>query len=488
MSTLGRISTSCCRPNPPGASRQRRAFFIKKKGAWGIAPNGVRGDSPGRLFRSLAILILALLVRVAPAQADLYGLVIGIDEYQHVNPLDGAVNDAKDIAQALGRLKPKDVRLLLNAQADRDSIFAAWKAITAEAKPGDTVFLTFAGHGAQVPVPGQNRLQQFVVLPGFAFKGEGTYQRILDAEFGQMLRAVPKLNVVFVADSCHAGTMTRAYAAKPKFKTRSVTTPLLEDDRLAGLSHGTTAEAGDVVLPNVAHLGAVPPDELDPEIEINNQPRGALSFAVARALDGSADVNHDGVLRGREMESYVGEVVRTRTDGQQHPQIAIRDDFKLPLRDVSEKPAPPPPAPPPQDVTPGLKLAIVNAGPADLPSLVRQLKGVHLVPEDQATLTWDGKRGVITSRFGDVVSYGAAASSSGGDPLADLQRVQRVVDKMLLVDTIKAAAQKNVLQVALVPDDKLHRTGQQLAFTVSGQRSGYLTLFNLSSDGTINFL
>lgn len=442
-----------------------------------------------------------MLAGATPARADLYGLVIGVDDYQHVSKLDGAVNDAKDIAQALHKLKAKDVRLLTNRQADRDSILATWKDITGKAKPGDTVFLTYAGHGAQAPVKGQNQMQQFIVLPGFDVKGQGTYQRIMDAEFGEMLRAVPHLNVVFVVDSCHAGTMTRSYGPKPKFKTRAVTVPPLEDDKLAGVAErvktrGSFADAGNVALPHVVHLGAVPPEELDPEIMIDGKPRGALSFSVSRALEGYADANKDGVLQPREMEGFVREVVRMATDGQQHPQIATRSD--LSLKDASgQAPKPPKAAEPKAAMAQGIKLAIINAGATDAETLAKRLEGIQLVPEGQAALTWDAGRGDIISQLGDVVSYGAGADtrafqrvngSSAADPLADVERVQRVIDKMTLVAALKAAAQQNSLRMALVPDDKVHPAGKEVAFTVGDQRATYLTLFNLSSDGTINFL
>lgn len=440
-----------------------------------------------------------MLACAGPAWADVYGLVIGVDDYQHVSKLEGAVNDAKDIAQALRKLKAKEVRLLTDRQADRDSIMTAWKDITGKAKAGDTVFLSYAGHGAQVPVQGQSQMQQFVVLSDFDVKGQGTYQRIMDSEFGDMLRAVPQLNVVFVVDSCHAGTMTRSYGAKPRFKTRAVTVPPLEDDKLAKLSasaktRGSFADAGNVALPHVVHLGAVPPEELDPEIIIDGKPRGALSFSVSRALEGYADANKDGLLQPREVEGFVREVVRMATDGQQHPQIAVRSDLSL---KAGEAPASAKAPEPKAAMAQGIKLAIINAGATGADALAKRLKGVQLVPEGQAALTWDAGRGEVTSQLGDVVSYGAAAEtrafqrangSTSQDPLADVERVQRVIDKMTLVAALKSVAQQNSLQMGLVPDDKLHKAGQQVAFTVDGQRGTFLTLFNLSSDGTINFL
>ena len=42
--------------------------------------------------------------------AELYGLVVGVDDYVGTaNDLDGAVNDANDVAQALHRLGAREV-------------------------------------------------------------------------------------------------------------------------------------------------------------------------------------------------------------------------------------------------------------------------------------------------------------------------------------------------------------------------------------------
>jgi len=89
---------------------------------------------------------------VAPTQ---HALVIGIDQYQHpdINTLKGAVNDAKLLRDALrqaGVKLPND-RVLLNKKATRNAFLKAWRNMLKKAQPGDTLILTFAGHGGQEP-------------------------------------------------------------------------------------------------------------------------------------------------------------------------------------------------------------------------------------------------------------------------------------------------------------------------------------------------
>ena len=74
---------------------------------------------------------LLLFLGKAPASAaDLYGLVIGTDDYiGNRNDLDGAVNHASDIARSLDVAGAKEVVRLLNDDASKDRIIAAWDGL-----------------------------------------------------------------------------------------------------------------------------------------------------------------------------------------------------------------------------------------------------------------------------------------------------------------------------------------------------------------------
>ena len=93
----------------------------------------MRGLKKVRTHRKSFIGALALLLFLgtAPASAaDLYGLVIGTDDYIGTeNDLDGAVNDASDIARSLNEAGAKEVVRLLNDDASKDRIIAAWDGL-----------------------------------------------------------------------------------------------------------------------------------------------------------------------------------------------------------------------------------------------------------------------------------------------------------------------------------------------------------------------
>jgi Caspase domain len=140
-------------------------------------------------FGSLAgaLLVLLSLCVAAPAKAaELYGLVIGIDDYiGSVNDLEGAVNDAEDVAQSLNRAGAREVVRLLNDDASKDRIVAEWNRLMAKANAGDTIVFSYAGHGGQEPEPPGRHdeadgLNETFLLGHFEPTGPGTRERIID--------------------------------------------------------------------------------------------------------------------------------------------------------------------------------------------------------------------------------------------------------------------------------------------------------------------
>ena len=76
----------------------------------------------------VALLAALALAFMAPSQAhaELYGMVVGVDDYiGTVNDLDGAVNDASDVAKSLDSLGAKEVVMLFNNDATKEHIVSA---------------------------------------------------------------------------------------------------------------------------------------------------------------------------------------------------------------------------------------------------------------------------------------------------------------------------------------------------------------------------
>lgn len=429
------------------------------------------------------------MLAAGPARAEIAALVIGIDKYSRINPLQGAVNDARDIADALKGLGVRKLRLFVDGEAERSRIIAAWRQLIAETSPDSTLVLTFAGHGAQQPerVSGSEAdgLDEFLVLADFAPRGPGTAQRLTDDEIAVLFKEAAPRRVIFVSDSCHSGTMTRAFDDRAgKLGTRAATidgmpVDRIEDDALPPPTRAALqAEAEE--QPNVTFFAAVADHELAPEVMIDRKPRGALSWAFANALRGQADRDGDGVVTKGELEAHIRGAVRMALEGRQHPQVQPRGRGEVPLIDpVAGRPKPPSLLP----AAGAIPLRILGK-PAAVKTLAAGFTGIEPAGKDDAALVWDSASGEVVSSTGDVLA------SIPGDPAAPetRRRVQGVIDKWALVLRVKAAAQDRSLALAVEPGDRDYRKGETVSLDIGGNSGTYFTLINLAADGTVNYL
>jgi tetratricopeptide (TPR) repeat protein len=106
-----------------------------------------------RLHRLLVLLVLVLAMSGAPVQAARLALVVGINDYQSIPPLEKAVGDAEAMSAKLSRLGFV-VTIVLNP--DRRSFNQAITTFRNSLRPGDTAFVHFSGHG--IEVDGRNLL------------------------------------------------------------------------------------------------------------------------------------------------------------------------------------------------------------------------------------------------------------------------------------------------------------------------------------------
>lgn len=419
------------------------------------------------MARRLSVSAVALgLFGASPAMAELRGLVVGINDYVQLESLDGAVNDARDVAGALRRAGASDVKLLLDREATRDAVMQAWNETVARSTPGDILVFHYAGHGGQSPerIKGSERtgMDSELLLAAFTAEAPGNYERIVDDEIHVMLKRATDagLAVLLATDACHSGTMTRGFDTRlSRPKVRAALHAPITDDRLPAPDPQAASMTLDD-LPNVVSLGAVQDDELAPEVIIDGQPRGALSWSLARGLEGGADLDKDGAISEKELQVFVWESVRVVMEGQQHPSIlrtrgggrviewvikplvgdaagkvaeaifgfAI-DRFKQGLSGeemVPEKTGEPkqiameipviridpggqsktPPVPG-QVALPSLSLRLINADEESIKAWRRNAlpEGVTLVGDSHADLIWDVSRGEVLNGLSDLVAY-----------------------------------------------------------------------------------
>ncbi|MBX4900941.1 caspase family protein [Rhizobium bangladeshense] len=426
----------------------------------------------------------------APERGTVRAVLIGIDLYRNVPPLHGAVADAEDLSLSLRSVGVEDITLLKNGAADRQGIFDAIGAVTQRAGQGDLVVLGIAGHGSSEPerVKGSkpSGRDEVYVLAGFDTRLPGSRERIFGDEFKVLIHSLEEkgAEVLFIADTCHAGGMTRDVDPRgAKITWRQAPSYTIEEDDLAPISTAADALSTGFDYKRLTFLAAVDENTKSPEIMIPGvaQKRGALSYATARAFEGAADRNGDGAVNRRELFEYVRQSVYQFTDQRQNiftqsPPGSDLDRAVVYAYDragaaEAEKSNVPPPPPEPAPIAVaalGSEPVLQDIDPAVIP--------FKLTDETRAELVFDPeKREAIAG--GDVV----ASEVGAGD-------IPFIVDRMAALDTLKRLSETNPQTVRVTPSDTVHREGERVGVTVSDLGGRKLVLFDVSGDGTVQFL
>lgn len=436
--------------------------------------------------------LLALSLAVAlpgPAfAAQTYALIVGVDQYPNDVSLDGAVRDAEDVYRSMSAAGFTAVKFT-NEQARKDDIRKAWTDIVAKAASGDTIIFTYAGHGAQMPelIAGDEAdgLDEFLQLPGFDRNrhAETANEIIVDNEMNAWFAEAEGkgVHVLFVSDSCFSGGMSRSIKGKSRLAPAvKVKLAPPSQEAIDG------ANLKEINFKQVTVLAASLESQPTPEVIIDGEPRGALSWSFARAVEGAADRNGDGVITRIELEDYVFSNVKNRSEALQvpnfTPQVA-RSESEVVVTLTRGIPA-------------GNGTGTANDGgstPAadktikaakDLGwtgAIALQIDGTGDKPKNAdgtgTPFRWEAASGVFYTPNGDV-----AAENVGAD------RIQSVVDKYVLLDFLKAMASQNPGSVSLTPVKDIYAAGTRLRFDAPPGRYPNMLVFNLANTGEVQFL
>jgi hypothetical protein len=460
----------------------------------------------------VCVILFATVARAEPGppvhvenSSDIHALIIGIDAYRHVTPLKGANADARDIESSLRQIGVADITLLLDEEADRESILRVADSLRSRLRPGDLVILSIAGHGALEPerIKGseQDGKDTVFLLAGFGTAGEGTKQRILDKEFNHLIKnfEAAGARVLFVADTCSGGGLAREVDPRAaEMSYRSVPTYKITDDELKPITTPADAFATVLNFDRTIFLAAADRNSKAPEIKVPGIDgyRGALSYALARALDGAADTDGDGNITIKELFDYVHQVTYQLSDQRQNIVSATAPSLDVATEPVitrsvtilnSQDPSPKQPAAPqPRDAVQawGLSLPLSPVRVAALDNNSARFAGLTPLETKYETvlstqypeLLWDAQtRDVISG--GDVVARGA-----------DKADLPAIIDRTATVRALKQIATRSVQPVRLIPDARLHHGGTQVEVEVGQLDDRALLLFNIAGDGTVQLL
>jgi hypothetical protein len=257
-----------------------------------------------------------MLVALNPAQIkkkperDAVAVVIGVSDYKNLPPADFANNDARvfyDYAvRALG-VKPENIRLLVDGEADQGEIYRAFRIwLPSRVRENTDVFVYYSGHGLPT-ADGQG----FYLLPQRADRDFIDKTAITQQEINSFLQSAKPKSVTIFLDSCYSGQIrtgqTLISGARPV---------MLKVDRQTFPENFTVITAG-----KFDQISSSSPDLR----------HGIFSYYLMLGMEGKADINGDGQITAGEMQAYLTEQVVRQAgmlNRRQEPQL-IGDSNKI---------------------------------------------------------------------------------------------------------------------------------------------------------------
>jgi hypothetical protein len=441
--------------------------------------------------------------------ARVFALVIGIDAYKNFRGLHGAVADARDIESSLRRRGVTEITTLIDEAVTRAAVTAAMERIINQVRSGDLVIITFAGHGSQVPAPVKTAenggMEELFILTDFAQEGPGLQERLFDKEIFVWLARLDAKGaaVIYVADSCHGGGMSKEidprigpltyrslrYVSNKSDASGQAGTYYIPPDKLAvpvgtqGVGEVTAAEQ----LHGLTFLAAVDKWSEAPEIRIPDAatPRGAVSYAFARAVEGQADFDNDGRVTRRELLNYVREKTLALTERGQQPVFAPGER----LDEVVFAFGPPNASnfagndgltrPAPEKAI--IRMGVLNGAVPGQESLGPLTTPFVLTPvtagDKDLDAVWDMANGDVVSALGDVIARRVTRDQVTG-----------VVDRLAAVRRLALLTQSNSAHLALLPSKRTYHVNEIAHLQIDGVDGRYLVIANISGNGKIQFV
>jgi metacaspase-1 len=140
-------------------------------------------------------------------------LLVGINDYNGVNDLQGCINDVTNVRSVLKTFfgfENTDIRVLTDSRATRKNILSRLEKMVRNAVTGDYLIFHFSGHGSQIRDREGDELADHMdelICPCDMNWDDGF---ISDDMFSDILKHLKKgVRMEILLDSCHSGTGTR---------------------------------------------------------------------------------------------------------------------------------------------------------------------------------------------------------------------------------------------------------------------------------------
>jgi hypothetical protein len=136
-----------------------------------------------------------------------------------VGTLAACEADAEDMA-AIATAKKFSVKTLLTNKATRKAVLAEFARAAKTLKAGDTFFLSYSGHGGQLPDKNGDEIDDHQDETWCLYDGQVPDDELNDA-YAKFAKGV---RILVLSDSCHSGTVTKMAFYRSTPRTLAATT------------------------------------------------------------------------------------------------------------------------------------------------------------------------------------------------------------------------------------------------------------------------
>ncbi len=253
-------------------------------------------------------------------------LCVGINDYPiRGMKLRGCRNDAKAWARTLidhYDVAHGDVSLLLDADATKRAIVRGLRTMARGARKGDRLVFTNSGHGTYVPDDDGDEPRYDEALCPY----DCGDRLIVDDDLREILDELPSgVRFTFVSDSCHSGSVTRAFAFdEPKRRVRFASPSLMGRDVSIAVARRVATPRQRRSQSSMTELlvSGCLDSEYSYDDKFGRRYHGAMTYHALRSLE-------DAGWRIR-YEDWVADVNARLADDMyhQHPQLEGRSAAK----------------------------------------------------------------------------------------------------------------------------------------------------------------
>jgi metacaspase-1 len=264
-------------------------------------------------------------------------LLVGINDYQSINDLQGCVNDVTNVRNILKTFfgfSNNEIRVLTDNRATKANILSRLEKMVGSAVKGDHLIFHFSGHGSQIRDREGDELSDHMdelICPwdmnwDNGFISDDTFRQILGS-----LKEGVKMEILL--DSCHSGTGTRetiscaGASLSPDYRmSRYVNPPVDIECRFQGeedsMGHRRTFRDDAVQSLNHILWAGCRDNQTSADAVIDGTPNGAFTYYFCKHIRDSS-----GTISRADLCSRIRNSLK-HNHYDQVPQLECNDRFR----------------------------------------------------------------------------------------------------------------------------------------------------------------